>query len=481
MNDKIMDFIRGKKIAAFFKSRKLAIVLILLIIIFSIIGTHIPQKSQLKLEVYNVWKTNHPTEAYYFEKLGLTGLFSSPIFIGLAGLLFINTLFCTRIMFSNAFRRLSNPQFQKKAYISGLENNMELRTEKEQKYIISVLNSVLKSGGYKLFKEKNCIVAEKNRFGVFGTSLFHVSILIIILAAVYGSLGRMEGDMRLIEGQTLSEDHGNYIFVNEGPFFYGNHQKFDISLEKFYTDYKDETGTPRGTAGKLVIKENGKKVKKDVVYSNNLMSYEGYTFLGNVYGLAPLLILNNPDGTVYSGSYITASDTDSSGRYVSSFEIGDTGLEGVLMVYMTAPLTSEITESGEVKQTPILFLKIFDRGNEIYDGKLRLNDTVRIYDKYLGYDRILGFYDIKYWSNFYIVKDAGTLIVYAGIGLITLSLMISRFMIPKRVWVEVIKDENSDATGIYIGGKADKFKFLYEDEYSILTNKIKERLQYGTN
>lgn len=476
-----MDFLTWKKIAVFFRSRKLAMVLILLIIVFSIIGTHIPQKSQIKSDVYNVWKTNHPSEAYYFEILGLTGLFSSPIFIALAALLFINTLFCTRIMFNTAYRRLIYSNIQKKPYISGLDYNIELKTEKEQNYVLSVIISVLKSGGYRIFQEENCIFAEKNRFGVFGIFLFHVCILIIILAAVYGSLGRMEGDMRLIEGQTLSEDHGNYVFINEGPFFYDNHQKFDINLEKFYSDYNDETGTPRDNAGKLVIKENGKEVKTDIVYSNNLMSYKGYTFMSNVYGLAPLLILKNQDGTVYSGSYITATDSDSSGRYVASFEIGDMGLEGVLMVYMTAPLISEINGSGESKQIPILFLKIFDKGNEIYDGKLKLNETVRIYDKYLGKDRILGFYDIKYWSNFYIVKDSGTLLVYAGIGLMTLSLMISYFMIPKRVWVEVIKDEKSDATGIYIGGKADKFKLSYENEYSNIVNNIKERLKYGTN
>ncbi|MDP2844755.1 MAG: cytochrome c biogenesis protein ResB, partial [Candidatus Methanoperedens sp.] len=87
-----MGFVTGKKIANFFKSRKLAIVLILLIVVFSIIGTHVPQKSQLKPDVYNTWKTNHPTQAYYFEKLGLTHLFSSFIFVSLAMLLFINTL-----------------------------------------------------------------------------------------------------------------------------------------------------------------------------------------------------------------------------------------------------------------------------------------------------------------------------------------------------------------------------------------------------
>jgi len=73
-----MDFLTGKKIAAFFRSKKLAMVLILLIIVFSIIGTHIPQKSQIKSDVYNVWKNNNPIESYYFEIFGLTYLFSSP-------------------------------------------------------------------------------------------------------------------------------------------------------------------------------------------------------------------------------------------------------------------------------------------------------------------------------------------------------------------------------------------------------------------
>jgi len=43
----------------------------------------------------------------------------------------------------------------------------------------------------------------------------------------------MEGDMRITEGQTLSEDHGNYMYINEGPIFNENHQKFNITLENF--------------------------------------------------------------------------------------------------------------------------------------------------------------------------------------------------------------------------------------------------------
>ncbi len=456
---------------SFFKSRKLAIALIVLIILFSILGTHIPQKSQLKSEIYNAWEKNNPEQAEIFDFLGFTHLFSSFLFISLTALLFINTLFCTRSMFINALRRYgANQQFKNQVFIGSLEKNIVIKTGKNHKDVHSEIESVFLSNGYKVVKQDNKIYAEKNSIGVFGTPLFHVSILFIILAVVYGSTGRMEGDMRLIEGQTFSEDHGNYLFINEGPFFHENHKKFNISLEKFYADYTDETGTPRGPAGKITILENGQNMKTDIVYSNHQMNYRGYTFLGNVYGMAPLLLLINPDGTVYSGSYITATDQDESQRYVAYFNMGNTGLEGGLMVYMTAPLTSRITKSGDVGQSPILFLKIFDNEKEINDVTMRLNDTVKIGDK------TLGFYDVKYWSNFYVVKDNSMVFIITGFSLMILSLFISFFMVPKRIWVDIVDMEKIGEREIHIGGKSDKFRSLYDEEYFGLINRIKEKL-----
>lgn len=460
-----------KKIENFFRSRKLAIFLISLVILLSIIGTTIPQKSQLKADVYNAWKNTNPQQTDIFEAIGFTNLFSSFIFVSIAFLLFINTAFCTQNMLAGAFRKLGNdPQFQNKQHIIRLENNSVLKTEKEQVQVISDINSVLKDRGYKISQQQNCIFAQKNKLGVLGTPLFHVSILIIILAVVYGTTSRMEGDMKLIEGQTLSEDHANYMFINEGPFFNEAHQGFNITLQNFYANYNDETNTPRGASGKLSIEKDGQVEKTGLVYSNNLMDYEGYTFLGNVYGMAPLLIMRNQDGTVLSGSYITAQDQDESGRYVAYFNIGDTGLEGGLMVYMTTNLTSgKITESDAV-QEPILFLKIFEKGSEIYNGTMKLNDTVQINDKNLG------FYDIKYWSNFYIVKDRSTFFVYSGIGLIIFSLAISFFLVPKKIWIEVVQSEKDNKNEIYIGGRADKFRSLYEEEIGDIVNNIKEKL-----
>jgi len=461
-----------EKIDTFFRSKNLAIFLICLIIVFSIIGIQIPQKSQLKPGVYETWKTNHPSRAEIYEFIGFDHLFSSFIFISLAVLLFLNTIFCTKSLLKVSLKRVrQNEQFQKRPFIDALENHKTLKTEKKD--ALSDIKSVLLSSGYRISQDGDRLYSQKNRYGALGTPFFHLCIIFLIMAVAYGSTGRMEGDMRLIEGQNLSEDHGNYMFINEGPFFYENHQKFDIKLEKFFPDYKDETDTPRGPAGKLVILKNDKELKSDVVFLNHQMFYEGYTFLGNVYGMAPLLILTNPDGTVYSGSYITASDLDSSGRYVASFEMGNTGLKGGLMVYMTGTLTSEIAQSNDVKQTPILFLKIFDTEKEIYDGTLRLNQTIKIGDKYLG------FYDVKYWSNFYVVKDSSTPLINIGFVLIILAIFMNFFIIPKRIWVELNRENN--ITKISIGGKADKFRSLYQEEFTQMINKIEERLTNGTD
>ncbi|MBU3967282.1 MAG: cytochrome c biogenesis protein ResB [Euryarchaeota archaeon] len=251
---------------------------------------------------------------------------------------------------------------------------------------------------------------------------------------------------------------------------------YKVSQEKnFIRAEKNRFGTLGTSIFHLSIQIDGKVAATDIVYSNHLMTYGGYTFLGNVYGMAPLLILRNEDGSVISGSYVTASDTDDSKRYVAMFDIGDTGLEGGLMVYMTANLTSGNIVEGDVEQTPVLFLKIFDRETEIFDGKLGLNDAVQIDDKYLVFS------DVKYWSNFYVVKDDGTLLVYAGFGLITLSLTIMFFIIPKRLWAEIISDEKTGVTEIYIGGRSDRFRSLYEEEYCSFIDHIKERFSNGTD
>ncbi|HIH43695.1 MAG TPA: cytochrome c biogenesis protein ResB, partial [Candidatus Methanoperedenaceae archaeon] len=179
---------------------------------------------------------------------------------------------------------------------------------------------------------------------------------------------------------------------------------------------------------------------------------------------------------VYTGSYIIATDTDKSGRYVAKFDIGDTGLEGGLMVYMTAPLGGEMAGAEELNQSPILFLKIFNKKNNnlLYDGTLRLNQTAAI----PGTTGYVAFADVKYWSNFYIVRDSGVTWVYAGIALLVATFSIHLLFVPARIWVDVTEEDASQ--GIYIGGKADRAGRLYEQEFTGIVQELREGLAGGS-
>ena len=106
----------------------------------------------------------------------------------------------------------------------------------------------------------------------------------------------------------------------------------------------------------------------------------------------------------------------------------------------------------------------------IFDGTLGLNEFVDMGDVSVG------FYDLKYWSRFYLVKDQGTYVVFAGLFFGVMGLAAAFFMVPKHVFVEVDKDSETGKTAVLIGGSADRFKSSFADEYSALIEKIEEIL-----
>ena len=460
----------SKATVSFFRSRKLTLVLVIFLIIFSFLGTVIPQQPQLKPFVYDSWKGSSQWSGV-FEGLMLTDVYSSPVFMVVILLLFLNTLFCTSNMLKVAFRKYGRVVFRGRSVIGSMGNHSEIEVDGSVEQVMDNAGAVLRKKRYSVRREGNRIHAEKNRFGVFGTPLFHVCILIVLLAVFGGKAGRMEGAMELVEGQMLTEEHRNYVLLNEGPLFGEDHQGFGVRLEKFYPDYMEADGPPRGMASKLSIIEDGQIVDEGMVYSNRQIVHGGVTIYQNEYGFAPLLILKDKDGRDITGSYVVAKDETGTGVYVSSFFAGDTGIEGEVMVYPGLLDEGYGSEYGiDIPDEPLINLQLYVDEQVIFDGTLGLNEFVDMGDVSVG------FYDLKYWSRFYLVKDQGTYVVFAGLFFGVMGLAAAFFMVPKHVFVEVDKDSETGKTAVLIGGSADKFKSSFADEYSALIEKIEEIL-----
>ncbi|MDF1533622.1 MAG: cytochrome c biogenesis protein ResB [Methanosarcinaceae archaeon] len=461
----------SKATVSFFRSRKLTLVLVILLIIFSFLGTIIPQQPQLKPFVYESWKDNSQWSGVY-EGLVLTDVYSSPAFTVLILFFFLNTLFCTSNMLKVAFKRCGRVVFRGRSVIETMENHSEIGMDGSVEQVVEDVGSVLRKKRYSVRREGNRIHAEKNRFGVFGTPLFHVCILIVLLAVFGGKVGRMEGAMELVEGQMLTEDHRNYVLLNEGPLFGEVHQGFGVHLDKFYPDYSDVDGAPRGMASKLSIIEDDQIVDGGMVYSNRQIVYRGVTIYQNEYGFAPLLILKDKDGRDITGSYVVTKDETGTGIYASSFFAGDTGIEGDVVVY-PGVLDGYSSEFGiDIPDEPLINLRLHVGEQDIFNGTLGLNETVDMGDVSVG------FYEIKYWSRFYLVKDKGAYVVFAGLFFGVIGLAVAFFMVPMHIFVEVTGgskgggDVKNAKTVVFMGGSVDRFNAPFEGEYLALVENI---------
>ena len=112
------------EIPRFFRSRKLAIYLILMVILLSFIGTIIPQE-HIYTPVIMEGMIAKSVFLGYMDEIGFTAIFTSWLFFGVIFLLYLNTTFCTYDMFRNSIRKMkrgSNFKEKKEIWILSLEN-----------------------------------------------------------------------------------------------------------------------------------------------------------------------------------------------------------------------------------------------------------------------------------------------------------------------------------------------------------------------
>ena len=91
----------------------------------------------------------------------------------------------------------------------------------------------------------------------------------------------------------------------------------------------------------------------------------------------------------------------------------------------------------------------------------------------------IGFYDLKYASIISLVRDRGTPILFAGFWLSVASLFAMYFIIPRRIWVEVLTDRSG--TFVYICGNTDRFTSYFEDGFLKIVEEIGENIDEVVN
>ena len=238
----------------FFRSMRFGMILLVLVMVLSVVGSLIPQKEQAMTYV----RAYGADKATLLMALGWNDLFHTWYFLALEGLLCINLLLCSILRFPRTVH--AGEQLMKTAEDSSTEtpcDSAQLQRMKE----------FLLSHG---FRKRNAATGEvytRHFLGFYGSFLTHLSILWVML---FGSLVLMTPqteDLTVMPGESLVLSDGTRILC----------ESFHIEDGQGKLDYASTLHA---------ISADGKQEKIQEIRVNEPMRFGNYKVYQQTYGTA---------------------------------------------------------------------------------------------------------------------------------------------------------------------------------------------------
>ena len=435
-----------------FASVKLTIVLLLVLAGTSIIGTLIPQNEE------PIGYVQAFGEFLYrlFALLGLFDMYHSWWFITLILLLVINIVVCSidRLKANRKILFVRHPRFNLARY-----RQLKIKSEYNKNCDVAQLKSlypaaVSGSFRYQRIEETDsgfALFAESGRWTRFGVYVVHLSVVLLLIGGLIGSIFGFDGFVNIPEGETVQSIH-----------LRNSNQKlpldFAISCDDFNVEFYD-SGAPKEFRSSLTILKQGKAVLQKDIIVNDPLRYAGISFFQSSYGnLAPNeLILNftsQATGMIYSkkakidepinipedlGSFVLK-------RFTSQAEFKGHNIGEAFIGVLTAP------DGSSVEVTLPLKFPSFD--------KMRKGTTFIAVADFVP----------RYFTGLQVSKDPGVWVVYAGFILMIIGIYITFFMAHQQICVEVASRGNESR--ITVSGTSNKNKLGMQKKVAKLAERL---------
>lgn len=437
----------------FFCSLKLTLFLLISLALTSIIGTVLPQGALPPEYVAQI----SPTKLQVYSKLGFFDMYHSWWFITLLYVFSLNLVSCSIKRLPHVFKFISEPTLvlgegQRNSFPLKKELSFSGSIEKGKERLVEFLGKEFSTpvitehnGEYHLFAQKTAWC----RLGVY---VVHLSILVIFVGAIIGSLVGYKGFVTIVEGTSVNAFEGR------------NGQKmplgFELLCEKFNVEFYP-SGSPKEFRSTLTVLENGKPVpgySKVKVIVNEPLTYKGITFYQSSYGQASeggehyITVTPRSGGTVEK--LIVREGVATALKDGTTFKV----LEATQEVRQFAPGFSgpaariEVTTKGAEPKIFIAFKNYPEVNAQRGDSLI------------FGYEGT----NAKQYTGLQVAKDPGVWVVWLGCTLMVLGIFIAFFMSHKRIWVVVSKGH----ARMY--GNASKNQAAFQMQFEDISEKFKE-------
>ncbi|NMG11590.1 cytochrome c biogenesis protein [Brasilonema sp. UFV-L1] len=416
---------------------RLAIVMLLIIALFSITGTVIEQGQSLAF-----YQANYPEHPALFGflswkvilTLGLDHVYRTWWFLAL--LIFFGTsltacTFTRQLPALKAARRwkfYDEPrQFQKLALSAELDNGS-----------VNSLTELLQNRRYKVFQEKDdSLYARKGIIGRIGPIIVHVGMVTILLGSIWGAMTGFVAQEMVASGDTFTVSN----IIDAGPWTAGLPKDWSVRVNRFWIDYTSSGGIDQFYSDMSVLNNQEQEVDRKTIFVNSPLRYHGVTFYQADWGISavrvrvnkspifqlPMAQLNTKGNGRIWGTWIPTKPDLSEGVSLLAKD-----LQGMVLIYDATGKLASTVRAGMSTQVNGVTLKVLD---------------------------IVGSTGLQ------IKADPGIPIVYTGFGLLMLGVVMSYFS-HSQVWV-LQKDGR-----LYVGGKTNRAQVTFEREMLEILDKL---------
>ncbi|MCX5980910.1 MAG: cytochrome c biogenesis protein [Nostocales cyanobacterium LacPavin_0920_SED1_MAG_38_18] len=421
---------------------RLAIILLLVIALFSVSGTVIEQG-----QLPDFYQSNYPEHPALFgflswkviQVVGLDHVYRTWWFLSLLVLFGTSLTACT---FTRQLPALKAAQKWK--YYEEPRNFTKLALSAELEGVcLSSIPSILQQKSYRIFqgtnqKKDDILYARKGIVGRIGPIIVHIGIVAILLGGIWGAMTGFMAQEMITSGDTFQVKN----IVDAGAWSSKDVLKdWSVRVNRFWIDYTPTGGIDQFYSDMSVLNNDGQEVNHEKIYVNKPLRYHGVVFYQTDWGISNVRVRLNKS-PIFQLPMVQL-DTKGRGRIWGTW----------------IPTKPDLSEGVSLLAKDLQGMVL------IYDAQGKLINTVRAGMSTPVNGVNLQILDVMGSTGLQIKFDPGIPIVYTGFGLLMLGVVMSYFS-HSQIWA-LQKGET-----LYIGGKTNRAQVAFEQEVLAILDQL---------
>ncbi|ALV39169.1 cytochrome c biogenesis protein ResB [Streptomyces sp. CdTB01] len=459
-------------------SMRVALILLFLLSLASIPGSLVPQRGSDPAKV-DQYKTDHDVLGPIAEKLQLFNVYSSVWFSAIYILLFISLIGCIVPRSWQFAGQLRGRPPAAPRHLVRLPAHTTWRTDAEPEQVLAAVHRLLKRRRYRAYTAGDAVASEKGYLREVGNLVFHVSLIVMLVAFATGQLWNSEGGKLVVEGDGFSNTLSQYDDLKSGALFDREElPPFGFTLEGFDATYErtgPQKGTPRTFQARISYWEGSDgEPRPSTITVNHPLEVGGSKVYLLGHGYAPVVTVKDGQGTIAYQGPVAFLPQDSNVTSLGVIKVPNyrdakgskdqLGFQGVFVPTFGGAGSGSMFSQFPALDFPVMALTAYrgdlglDSGlpqnvyqldlknmKQFVDAKgnkfrkmLRPGETMTL----PGGAGSLTFDGIKEWATFQVSYRPGNRLALAGALAALIGLSASLFIQRRRIWVKATPGED---------------------------------------